>query len=399
MTLGFAAARPVQHAYRLRQARQALANRNPDEALVWLDAARRSDRIDATVYFLTARAHRQLEEYGTAMADLQQAHQLRYPTEELERERLLALAESAQIGLDDPRLGTLLANPGDDIREIYESLVKGYYRLYELGPAQLVLDSWEEDYPKDAQPKFYRGLVLEHDAKWPEAEMWYRRAITLNPDRSDFRLHLALVLRKQHHYREAIQHYRQCLQMKETASGFYGLGKCLQARGELPQARESFLKGLQIEPDDYDCLIAMGELEVDTGQGKEALRWLEPAASQRPHEYEVRYALARALLYAGEGDLARPHFQFAAQARSALSQVKALRQHVGEHPEDVGSRYRIGVALLEYGDVREGLKWLHSVFKYQAEHHDAHAALAKFYSEQGNDEAAAEHAAPAARTE
>jgi len=330
---------------------------------------------------------------------LEQANRLGYPAEAVQRERLLAMAESAQLAPEDPRLGELLANPGDDMHEIYEALVKGYYRLYEIGPARLVLDSWEEEEPKNPQPRYYRGLLSEHDEEWPVAERWYREALDLSSERSDVRLHLAYVLQKQHRYHEAQQHYRIVLQTKEDAKAQFGLGKCLQGSGKLQQAREAFLAGLQHAPDDYDCLLALGELEVDAGKGADALRWLEPAAKQKPSEYDVRYALATALFISGEGDKARPHFQFAAQARLALSQVLARRQYVASHPEDAECRYEIGVALLEYGDRSEGIKWLQSVFKYQPDHQAARAALTAFYAEQSAAAASGKHRMPAVGSE
>lgn len=381
--IAFGIARPAMHRYRLWQARVAISNREPKRAIAWLEAAERSNQEDAEVDFLMARTHRHLDAYGTAMTYLTRAQRLGYPTEALDREKLLTMAESAQVALDDPRLGELMANPGDDIREIYEALVKGYYRLYELGPANLVLDTWEEDYPNDPQPRFYRGLLSEHDEKWSAAEKWFRQALALAPDRVDLRSHLAQAVGKQHRYREAILHYRRALRIEEDVNTLVGLGKCLQAKGALQEAREAFSHGLQLAPQDYDCLLALGEFDVDMGKGDDALRWLEPAASQKPRDYDVRYALAKALLYSGQGDRARPHFQFAARAQLALSQVKALREHVADYPEDAESRFQIGAALLEYGDQSEGMKWLHSVFKYRPDHPAAHAALATYYAEQG----------------
>lgn len=384
-------ARPVAYRYRVWKARQAIWNRDSEAALVWLRVAKQSFPEDGEICFLLARAHRHSGAYDKAIEWLKEADRLGYPTESLERERLLGMAESAQLAPDDARLPALLANPGGDTREIYEALVKGYYRLYEMGPASLVLKNWEEDYPGDPQPRFYRGLLSEHDENWEEAERWFRQALELASDRRDIQLHLARAEREQHRYRNALKRYRFCLQEKEDVEAFRGLGECLRARGEHDQAREAFLKGLAISPDDYDCLLALGELDLGFGQGQAALRWLEPAAEQKPREYDVRYALAKALLFSGQGGQARPHFEFVAQARVALSRVKVLRPYVASHPEDAERRYEIGVALLEYGDVPQGLRWLHSVFKYQPDHHAAHAALADFYSEQGDDAAAAEH--------
>jgi tetratricopeptide (TPR) repeat protein len=392
LAFGVGFSRPIAYQYRLWRVRRAIQHRDPKQALNWIDQAEQAHGESGELHFLRARASRRLEAYETTLESLRQSRQLGYPAEALDHETLLVMAESAQLGNTDPRLQELLTNTEGDVREIYEALVKGYFRLYDLGPASLVLDIWEQDYPKDPQPRVFRGLLSEHDKNWANAESWFRIATELARDRTDIRLHLAKALREQRRYQESSGHYRFVLQQEESTEAYFGLGKCLQARGTLKQAREEFLNGLEEDPDSFDCLLALGELEVDAGKGESALLWLERAKQLKPRDYEVRYAIAKALLFTGQDRRARLHFQFASDARMALNRVKAFREHVAAHPEDAETRYKIGAALLAFGEVSEAIRWLRSVFQYAPNHSGAHRALSNYYLQNGGDEIAAKHA-------
>ncbi|MBC8353211.1 MAG: tetratricopeptide repeat protein [Planctomycetes bacterium] len=397
MVSGLVLAKPTVLRYRLRQARQAIVDRNPELAIQRLQIIQQSYGNNAEASFLMARAHRHREAYDQVIKELKEARGLGYAEDKLKREQLLTAAESGKIALDDPELQDLLANPGNDDREIYEALVKGYYRLYELGPASLVLDVWQQSYPQDAQPLLYQGLLREHEENWVDAAQWLRQAVSLAPERPDLRRHLAKAEQKQHNYRQAVHHYRVALQQREEVESLLGLGTCLKARGEIENAREAFSRGLALSHDHYGCFLALGELDVEAGKGADALRWLEPAAQLKPREYDARYGLAKALLFAGRDTEARPHFQFAASARQELSRVKAYREYVASHPEDTDMRYEIGKGLAQYGEPREALQWLNSVLKYAPDHQFAHELLAELYAGQGNESAAARHRAHSRR--
>lgn len=374
---GLLAAKPIMVRYELSRVRRAISDRNPKLAIGQLEAFKAKYGDHAEAEFLLARAFRHREAYKQVQTSLHRAMELGYPSQKLERERLLMRAESGQMALEDPDLQALVANPGSDAREIYEALVKGYFRLYELGPALLVLDVWQEAYPTDAQPLLYRGLLCEHKDEWERAAQFFQQAILLAPNRTALCKHLAHAEQKQHNYRRAVHYYRIALQQSEDVESLLGLGMCLKARGELEAARDTFQRGLAMEPEHFACLLALGELDVEAGKGADALHWLVPAAKLKPKEYDVQYGLAKALLFAGRGDEARQHFEFAATARQELSRVKALQQQVAANPRDAELRYEIGQGLAKYGDPQEAFKWLSSVLKYAPDHQLARLSLAE----------------------
>ena len=388
---GLALARPGLVRYRLWQARRALAERDAEQALAWLRRAERLDPDRGETQFWMARAHRRLGQTGQARADLDRALRWGHPAEALKREELLCLAQAGQIAPEDPRLSTLMLDPGDDALEIYEAVVRGYLETFHVGPALILLDAWAADYPEDPQSYFYRGLTWAHQSDWTQATEALGRALQLAPERYDVRIHLAQALRKDFRYREALEHYGRCLEQKEDPEALLGRGLCLEALGETEEARESFLRVLAKVPDHYEGRLAIGKLDFSFGNAAEAVRWLEPAAKQRPYEVDVRHTLAWALLSTGEKERAREHFQLAVKAREASLRVTYLMRHVDAEPENVALRYEIGTILMQYGQASTALAWLQSALRLDPRHRPTHLALADYYSQQGHQELAVEH--------
>lgn len=388
---GLCSVRPALVQYRLGRARRALAERDAEQALVWLGQAERLDPDRAETQFWMARAHRRLGQADQVRAHLLRAAQLAHPVEALKREETLSLVQAGRLAPNDPALSALMYDPGDDGLEIYEAVVRGYLETYHVGPALMLLDAWEADYPDDPQSYFYRGLIRTHQQDWPEAVAAFRKALQASPGRYDARLQLARALREDYHYREALGHYRRCLEEREDPEALLGRGLCLQALGESEEAREAYLRLLAVVPDHYEGRLALGKLEFSLGNAEEAVRRLEPAAKQRPYEVDVRHTLAWALLSTGRKERAREHFEFSVKAQEAACRVSYLMRHVDEEPDNVELRYKLGAILLEYGQPSTGLAWLESALQLDPHHRPTHSALADYYSRQGNEAAAAEH--------
>ena len=383
--------RPLLVEYRLGQARRALAERDAEEALVWLGRAERLDPHHGATHFWMARAYRRLGRPGEMQAHLLRALELGHPPEALKREELLSLTEAGQVPPNDPRLSAMMLDPGNDSLEIYEAVVRGHLENFHVGPALMMIDAWERDYPEDPQACFYRGLIRTHQSQWPEAVAAFRQALRLAPRRYDVRLHLAPALREDYQYREALAHYLRCIDSEEHPEALFGWGKCLEALGESEQAREVYLRLLAKVPDHYEGNLALGKLDLSFGDAKEALPRLERAAKQRPYEVDVRHNLAWALAYTGEKERAREHFQFAVRAQESAMRVKNLSARVDAEPENVDLRFEIGAILMQYGQLSTALAWFHSALQLDPRHRPTHLALADYYAQRGNPGLAAEH--------
>jgi tetratricopeptide (TPR) repeat protein len=322
---------------------------------------------------------------------LESAARLGFPVDRVNREQALALAQTGRLAVNDPRVAELLASPGDDLLEIYEAVVRGAFELFETDLAVTLLDGWQADFPTDAQPHFLRGFYHEYEEQWQDAEVSFRRALELAESRIDVRLGLARALRKQNRFHEALEQYRICLTREQGPDTWFGIGECLKMQGALEQARLAYERGNAEDPENYDCLLALGQFDVRAGRGKDALPWVQRALEQRPYEFNARYALANAFLYAGETERATEHFQRAVAAQQATVRVEALSRYVADHPDDVEKRVEIGKTLLEYGQREVAVSWLRGVLNVDSSHQLTHALLADFYLQQGQHELAERH--------
>ncbi len=389
---GFWFARPGLVEYRLWRARRALKEREAQQALVYLEAAERLDANRAETHFWMARAYRRLGQYDQVHVHLDRAFELGHSVDQLKREELMTLAQNGQLSKAEPHLPKLLIDGGEDGPEICEAFVRGYLDAFQLDRAFELLDGWQADYPDDPQPHYFRGLFWEHELRFSDAADSFGRALELAPHRIDVRLHLARALRERHRYSEAVEHYRRCLEKKpDEPEALAGWGECLRAEGKLEEAREVFVRLLEKSPDDFHGRLAMGEIELHGGRPQQALRWLRAAAEQRPYDFKARYALAQALDKTGHPQQAREHFKFAAASEQAKLHVQALLSHLADEPNNVTYRYEIGTTLLKYGDPSVGAVWLRSVLDLKPDHRETHAALARYYSGQGDDAQAAKH--------
>lgn len=388
---GVALARPAAVRYRVWQGRRALAERDAEPALSWLKKAERLDPEWGETQFFMARAYRHLGQFDRMRACLVRAAELGYPGETLKREETLILAQAGRLAPNDPALTALMIDPRGDSREIYEAVVPGFLEAFHVAPALALIDAWQADFPDDPEPYFYSGMIEAHELKWAEAAASFQKALQLAPRRFDIRLQWARALREGYRYREALRQYRACLAREESPEALFGTAKCLERVGETDEARKTYLRLLDHAPDHYEALLALGKLDFSLSEAKQAVQWLEPAAKLKPYEFEVRHALAWALLVSGEKDRAREQFEYAVKAQETLHRLRGLTRQAEARPDDAELRYQIGAILLESGQTADALAWLQSALQLQPDHRPTHRLLADYYARQGKEEMAARH--------
>ena len=175
--LGMVLARPLTVTYQLWQACAALAQHEPQQAAGWLEAAYRLSPQRGEIQFWQARVCRRLDDYDAMRKHLARAGELGVSGERIDRERLLALVQSGQLPPESPEASALLVEPGADSLEIYQAFTRAYIDAFQIGPALRLLDGWQADFPQDAQPYYYRGMVCVFQQDWPGAEKAFREAL------------------------------------------------------------------------------------------------------------------------------------------------------------------------------------------------------------------------------
>lgn len=390
---GLIAWRPLLRTHQLSQARLALEDREPAQALQYLHAARQLAPEHAEAHFQMARAYRRLGQLDRVHESLSTAWRLGYDVAALKREQWLVLAQTGELKDAERQLAGLLRDPQEtQAAEISEALVRGYFANLRFAEAKQMLDAWQEDYPRDAEPHFLRGYYLEALSRDKDALAEYERGLEKSPRRTDARLRLCGVLVRQQDFARAERELLRCLderpldlQVQVEWAGY------LFAVGRLDEAQNAFQQILIRAPDNEEALRRMGQIELAAQRPEEALRWLRPAVEKNPCDVAVRNVLAQALQAAGRSTEAETHLQYVEKAERELRQLDFWLPEVLERPGDVSLRYKIGITVLRYRSAADGVRWLKTVLEIEPDHHETHRALAEYYAQLEDLPAAERH--------
>ncbi|RMG36654.1 MAG: hypothetical protein D6725_10270 [Planctomycetota bacterium] len=398
--------------------------RHHTAALRWLAVAGPLDGDNAELHFLLARTYRRLGRFDRVRHHLQRAHELGYPVRELEREQLLALAQTGQLEEVRDHWAELFQNAGSDGPEICEAFVKAAMVRLRIADVLKVLEAWHRDFPDDPKPFFYRGRFEQSLLHWNEAADNYVEVLRRDPDNAAAGFRLAQCLMKLGKFEDALQEL-QPLVDRDTAQWqadrrfdritpeevHVHYATCLYKLGRLDEARTILERELQRSPDSPDVLRELGMLELaaaendaDAKRGSaesvadandphlgRAVELLRRAVELQPENFEIRYAYARALQSSGRTKEAAEQFRFVNQATKPVLEVGNLTRRLMREPDNVEIRFRIGEIAYKYQSREAGVRWLKSVLELAPNHAGAHRLLADYFAARGDEQRAAEH--------
>ena len=113
-----------------------------------------------------------------------------------------------------------------------------------------------------AKLNYKLGLGRHRVRDWQTASIYYRQAISMQPDLVDAHYHLGLALQQQRKLAEAIACYQQVLQLDpDRGVVYYSLGQIYQDFGDLQEATSSFQQALKLINSNYAKALT---LEPDT---------------------------------------------------------------------------------------------------------------------------------------
>ncbi len=178
-------------------AHRSLAEREPEQALVWIHRGAVITNPNGDLLLLRARAHRHLGQLNEVKTSLDQAAKYGAPEKKIHRENDLAMAQAGQLNAVKAKLPKLLIDSDDDSNEVCEAFVIGYMRTLQFGDVLPLIKAWIADFPKDPEPYVLRSRVwlVEHNIKRAEADL--QRAHELDPRQLRIAYELAIVLQQQ----------------------------------------------------------------------------------------------------------------------------------------------------------------------------------------------------------
>ena len=360
----------------LAEGEQALAAREYARAHELLDRYLAARPSDTRARLLAARAARQARAYGPAREHLRRCRADGGEAEPVAVEESLI---DLQLG-DERRLAALRerAEQDDDLAlVILEVLIQHDLDTYRLGSALDGFTRYLARRPDDLHALLGRAFVWERFLNFADALEDYRRAVAAHPESDRARLKLADTLLIVGTPAEALEHYRWLAERwPQRPPVRLGLARCYR-RLARPEEAAKLLDGLLAEfPDHGETLWERGELELDRGRPEAAEPLLRKAASRRPFDRRVQYAMYRCLLRldrAAEAETFRARVE---QLDADLARLSAVRTEVMRRPNDAALRCEGGLLFLRNGEREEGLRWLRLALRLDPKCEPARAALA-----------------------
>lgn len=183
----------------------------------------------------------------------------------------------------------------------------------------------------EAKRLFMDALALQEKGDLTQAEVLYRQALLLAPERPSVMNNLAAVCFRLEKYAEAMQLCERLLQINpRDLQALLNLGSCQIGLGLTTEALASYESVLEFRPDDVDALNNLGNALVKLQRPNEALAYLQRALAINPRHLDALQNHGNALLALG-------------QPKEALASFKRA---LALAPLDAAVQYKVAIALL-----------------------------------------------------
>jgi len=151
--------------------------------------------------------------------------------------------------------------------------------------------------PKDPEPHLSRGLLLEKQNKFADAEEEYKTALALDPASSDAFTGLANIYMQGRRFPEAEVALRKVVaQHPDDAAAHTQLGRVLAAQGKNDAAIEELQAAAKLAPNDASLQRDLADLYDQGGKSQQAEPLYRNLVAAHPDDPELRRSLGQSLL-------------------------------------------------------------------------------------------------------
>jgi protein O-GlcNAc transferase len=187
-----------------------------------------------------------------------------------------------------------------------------------------------------------RGIHEHQRGRIIDAERFYRRVLTIDPNQTDA-LHLMGVVHSQNgHHAQAARLIGRAIQNNPIVGMFHNsLGNALKNQGQLEEAAESYRQALQLDPDLGEAHFNLATILATQSQWELAEKHCQTAHRLLPHSVEICNLLASLSLSQREYEKA---IDFAQKTLSLAPNHAEAFQHIGS-------------ALFHLGRADESIQW------------------------------------------
>lgn len=406
----FAAAWPLYQYnlanWRLQSALTLLEAGEPDAAIAILEVEQKAHPNSAEIAYWMAVAQRRAGHFSVFQDHLQQAKDLGYPIDDLQRQFLLMRLQTGVVSPEIEQAAEQLVDGADRyagprvdlyIDEFYEARSRGYLANYRLFDAEVTLDHWVEARPKSIPARMMRADIRDRESNFQAAEREYREVLALAPANIPARLKRGRLLMHNNKIPEAMEEFRACLQIApRDITAQIGLAECEYRSGngiDAAQERlEQVLKQELAASQRAQTLSLLGDIVRGKKENERAIKYLLEALSLAPTIDPAPYRnLSGAYAALGNREEAAKYLKISQEKVVRFTKMHELTVKVAQAPEDAELRFQQGSLHAEEGQMDEAAAWWNMAVRFNPKLLAAHEALAKYYDTKGDRERAEHH--------
>ncbi len=368
--------RTFEYQYHLHYGKSTLACRHLDESIGHLSSAVRLNSDAGEAYFYLARAFRLRGDTGSMAENLRRSRDLGFSERRIRAEECFALAQSGQFLPIQRQIQALFLDPGEDGRELCESVSVGYLQTFQVSQALAVIEAWKRDYPDDSRPWLVSGVYYAEGALWAKALEAFERGLEVDPNATDILFQLGRTQLELNKLTEASTTFQRCL--ARNANDVEALAALATVRfksGQVVDSAALAKKALQINQRHFASLCLLGQVQLAENRPDEALTVLKEACNIKPFDPTARYHYAMALRRSGDTVAADEILRASEDQHKAQSQLRGMFAQLAADPQNAQIRIAIGEILLEHGDPSEGIAILQSALLFDPGNVDAQSLI------------------------
>lgn len=309
-----------------RAAHEALERRDFQQAGAHLRSCLGVWPYDRSLRLLAARTARRSGNVNEAQSELSVYKKLHGSENESRLEQRLILLYRAELSEADKLLEECTADPASaDAYWILEAVIMAtLHRLEEArGKGSNVLDgqaagfrllteravthwlAWHLARTDQVQGLLWRGRLHLLIINQEEAIADFGKALELDPECRDARLHLAMTLYERDP-KSALVHLEFLWQRERSDERVcFALASCCRSLGRLKEAEQLLDEFLRDNPRNVGILLERGKTALDRGRPEEAEPFLRRAVAEAPDDPAIRLTLSRCLHLTGKAEEAQ----------------------------------------------------------------------------------------------
>lgn len=168
----------------------------------------------------------------------------------------------------------------------------------------------------NARAHFMLAVALQDQGRVAEAIQEYRNGLQIRPNDHLGHLNLAMALERIGRIEEAIRHYHATVELDPgLTEAWFQLGVLLASGGKSSAAIEAFKRVLELDPGNTAALMNLGTLRLDGGRPREAADLFARVVNTLPQLASAHHSLGVALWQGGAPREAIVHFREAIRLR------------------------------------------------------------------------------------